>query len=79
MHMSDSKIIAIASHSCHTRVYIVYTAGGLATFLHADYVGSILPQNVKYRAFADAGFVCIIHSYMYWTLIVNRRQQAEQY
>jgi len=31
------------------------TAGGLATYLHTDYVKSILPSSVKYRAMADAG------------------------
>lgn len=34
---------------------MTHTAGGLATYIHADYVGTYLPQNVKYRAFADAG------------------------
>jgi hypothetical protein len=32
------------------------SAGGLATYLHADYVGSVLPSNVKYHAIADAGY-----------------------
>jgi len=32
------------------------TAGGLATYLHTDYVKSILPSSVKYRAMADAGY-----------------------
>lgn len=41
-------IVVIYSHMIHT-------AGGLATFIHADYVGAYLPQNIKYRAFADAG------------------------
>jgi len=31
------------------------SAGGLATYLHTDYVKSILPSSVKYRAMADAG------------------------
>ena len=31
------------------------SAGGLATYIHADYVASLLPQSVKYRALADAG------------------------
>jgi len=32
------------------------SAGGLATYLHTDYVKSILPSSVKYRAMADAGY-----------------------
>jgi len=31
-------------------------AGGLATYLHADSVGAYLPQNIKFRAIADAGY-----------------------
>ena len=30
-------------------------AGGLATYLHADYVKSLLPESIKYHALADAG------------------------
>lgn len=30
-------------------------AGGLATYIYADYVKSILPPSIKYRAIADAG------------------------
>ena len=36
------------------------SAGGLATYLHADYVANILPQSVKYRALADAGYVASV-------------------
>jgi hypothetical protein len=32
------------------------SAGGLATYLHADYVGAYLPSGIKYRAFSDAGY-----------------------
>ncbi len=31
-------------------------AGGLATYLHADYVQSVLQPSVKYHALADAGY-----------------------
>ena len=31
-------------------------AGGLATYLHADAIGAYLPQNIKFRAIADAGY-----------------------
>lgn len=31
------------------------SAGGLATYLHADYVGQIIPQSAKYHAIPDAG------------------------
>ena len=34
---------------------LLHTAGGLATYLHADYVKSLLPSSVKYHAIADAG------------------------
>jgi hypothetical protein len=32
------------------------SAGGLATYLHADHVSAYLPKNIKFRAFADAGY-----------------------
>ena len=35
-------------------VFIII-AGGLATYLHADYVQSVLPSSTKYHAMADAG------------------------
>ena len=31
------------------------SAGGLATYLHADYVASVIPQSAKYHAIPDAG------------------------
>lgn len=31
-------------------------AGGLATYLHADYVQSVLEPSVEYHALADAGY-----------------------
>lgn len=31
-------------------------AGGLATYIHADYVKSVLDPSVKYHAIADAGY-----------------------
>ena len=34
---------------------VLITAGGLATYIHADYVRSVLPPSVKYHAIADAG------------------------
>ena len=35
-------------------------AGGIATYLHADFVREYLPENIKFRAMADAGYVRII-------------------
>ncbi|XP_019857269.1 PREDICTED: pectin acetylesterase 4-like [Amphimedon queenslandica] len=32
------------------------SAGGLGTFIFADYVKSVLPSSIKYRAIADAGY-----------------------
>ena len=32
-----------------------YIAGGLATYLHADYVRTLLPDTVKFHAMPDAG------------------------
>ena len=34
---------------------ILFKAGGLATYVHADFVQSYLPSGIKYRAMADAG------------------------
>ena len=31
------------------------SAGGLATYLHADYVASVIPKSAKYHAIPDAG------------------------
>ena len=31
------------------------SAGGLATYLHADYIASVIPQSAKYHAIPDAG------------------------
>lgn len=43
----DLKLDMIAS--------LVDTAGGLATYLHADLLPALLPKGIKYRAMADAG------------------------
>lgn len=32
------------------------SAGGLATYIHADYVGGFIPPQAKYRALSDAGY-----------------------
>ena len=42
---------------CFKLTYLssVFTAGGLATYIHADFVHMQLPDNVKYHAIADAG------------------------
>ena len=39
---------------------LLYTcsAGGLATYLHADMLPSLLPKDIKYKTMADAGYVC---------------------
>ena len=34
------------------------SAGGLATYIHADYVATVLPKSAKFRAMADAGYIC---------------------
>ena len=33
------------------------SAGGIATYIHADYVASVLPQSAKFHAMADAGYI----------------------
>lgn len=33
------------------------SAGGLGTYVHADYVASVVPQSAKFQAMADAGYV----------------------
>eukprot|EP00731_Ephydatia_muelleri_P030436 Em0021g959a len=32
------------------------SAGGLATYIHADYVAGFIPPQAKYRALSDAGY-----------------------
>lgn len=46
------------------------TAGGLAVYMHADFVKTMISPTAKYRAFADAGYVSIALSYYYHTLIL---------
>ena len=36
-------------------IMMMSVAGGLGTFLHADFVQTLVPSTAKYRAFADAG------------------------
>lgn len=47
-----------------------YVAGGLAVYLHADFVMSKISPAAKYRAFADAGYVPLINfiNFMVFTL-----------
>ena len=33
----------------------LYLAGGLAVFLHADFLGTLIVNTANYRAFPDAG------------------------
>ena len=39
--------------SVHTLYLII--AGGIGTYLHADYVKTLLPESASYHAMADAG------------------------
>ena len=50
-------ILSPLSHSIPSfyPLYISLLAGGLATYIHADYVHSMLPSSIKYHALADAG------------------------
>ena len=45
---------------------LLYTcsAGGLATYLHADMLPSLLPKDIKYKTMADAGYVCELRKYI---------------
>ena len=36
-------------------ISLIITAGGLATYFHADYVQNTLPSSTKYKTMADAG------------------------
>ena len=36
--------------------HLYNTAGGLAVFLHADHVKELIPEEVSFKAMADAGF-----------------------
>lgn len=38
------------------------SAGGLATYVHADYVRASFPESTKFHAIADAGWVYVILS-----------------
>lgn len=37
-------------------IFSDFAAGGLATYLHADYVAAYLPPGIEFRAMADAGY-----------------------
>ena len=43
-------------HVSSAHYHLSFIAGGLATYLHADYVQSALGSTVKYHALADAGY-----------------------
>ena len=45
------------------------SAGGLATYVHADYIASIIPQSAKFRAMADAGYIMHIASMLRFYLL----------
>ncbi len=49
MHANAFWLTQCHQLTCHL-------AGGLATYLHADYVQSALRSTVKYHALADAGY-----------------------
>lgn len=50
-YSTDRKLYCITAS-------LVDTAGGLATYLHADLLPALLPKGIKYRAMADAGYAC---------------------
>ena len=37
----------------------IFSAGGLATYLHADYIRSKIPSSIPVHAIADAGYVLL--------------------
>jgi len=51
-----SKLLSSGVSSASEVILSGCSAGGLAAFLHADYVGSLLPKSVRYSAAPGAGF-----------------------
>ena len=47
--------ITIISADVHIQYAFIFSAGGLATYLHADYVRSKVPTQIPVHAIADAG------------------------
>jgi hypothetical protein len=47
------------------------SAGGLATYLHADLLPSLLPKGIKYKAMADAGYTYMHIHYMGMFLLIT--------
>ena len=39
----------------HPHFHLSFAAGGLAVYLHADFVSTLIASSAKYRAFPDAG------------------------
>ncbi|XP_065183346.1 uncharacterized protein LOC135814192 [Sycon ciliatum] len=54
----DSIFAALAEHFSTAEEFILTgcSAGGLATYLHADYPPTKIPSTTKYAAIADAGY-----------------------
>jgi hypothetical protein len=55
----DALVKHLLSNGMEDATDVILTgcsAGGLATYLHADYVPSLLPDRVNYKAMADAGY-----------------------
>ena len=54
------------------------TAGGLATYLHADMLPDLLPKGIKYKTMADAGYApmlsLILHVQQQMSVIFSHRR-----
>ena len=48
------------SAALNSSIIHVHTAGGISTYIHADYVRTQLSPTTKYAAIADAGYGTII-------------------
>ena len=69
LYMADTVLQENSTNLLSLIAIFLSAAGGLATYLHADSVGAYLPQNIKFRAIADAGYVCSQKSHRWISLM----------
>ena len=54
----DKVMHALSFHLCIT---IIFSAGGVATIIDADFVATLLPQGIKYKAMTDGGLAKLLY------------------
>ena len=53
----DKVMHALSFHLC----IIIFSAGGVATIIDADFVATLLPQGINYKAMTDGGLAKLLY------------------